>query len=339
MRRLSRIAGVLFALAILAAAAGIWLILETPLSLPAKGLLVTIPAGAAARDVAQQLNREHVLAHPELWALYARLSGRAGRIKQGEYRLEHGLTPAGLLDVLVAGHTVEYPVTLIDGWSFRQIMQALDSNPHLKHTLKPADYAGLIHSFGGPSGMSPEGWFYPNTYFFSNGASDVSILRRAYEAMKTYLDRQWGQRADDLPLKTPYQALILASIVEKETGVPRERLLIAGVFVNRLRTGMRLQSDPTVIYGLGAAYKGDITFKDLRSKSLYNTYVHYGLPPTPIAIPSPAAIRAVLHPADTGYLYFVAKGNGTHAFSSTYAEQEREVIKYQLGGKATAKGG
>lgn len=332
MRRLRVLTGVLL-LVCLALLAGAWWILDRPLNLPHGGVTITVPAGASARDVARDLSRQGVLDHPRFWTLFARLSGRAASIKQGQYRLEPGLTSAGLLDQLVSGRTVQYAVTFIDGWTFRQIMQTLNDDPHIKHTLKPANYGALIHSLGGPAGMSPEGWFYPNTYFFPEGASDVSVLRRAYEAMRQFLDRQWADREAGLPLKTPYQALILASVVEKETGVARERPLIAGVFINRLRLGMRLQSDPTVIYGLGSKYNGDITFKDLRDKSPYNTYVHYGLPPTPIAIPNPAAIHAVLHPAHTDYLYFVAKGNGTHAFSRTYAEQQRKVIKYQLGGK------
>lgn len=330
MRRLLVALGLALTFGVLAAVGGFWQSLETPLELPAGGRLVTVPAGATARDVAQHLGRAGILPHPRLWSLYARLSGRAAQIKQGEYRLEKGMTPAGLLKLLVAGRTVQYAVTLIDGWTFRQVMQSMQHDAHIKHTLKPADYADLIHRLGGPAGMSPEGWFYPNTYFYSNGTSELSILRRAYDAMHRYLERQWSERAPDLPLKTPYQALILASIVEKETGDARERPLIAGVFINRLRKGMRLQSDPTVIYGAGASYNGNITFKDLRRDTPYNTYVHYGLPPTPIAIPSPAAIHAVLHPAHTEYLYFVAKGNGTHVFSRTYAEQQREVAKYQL---------
>lgn len=339
MRRWLLVLGAVLALGVLAAVGAIWQSLETPLDVPDDGQLVTVPAGASAREVAQDLGRRGVLQHPRLWALYARLSGRAGQIKQGEYRLERGTTPASLLTQLVAGRTVQYEVTLIDGWTFRQIMQKLNKDPHIGERLKPSEYADVIHKLGGPKGMSPEGWFYPNTYFFSNGASELSILRRSYDAMRSYLKLQWAERAPDLPLKTPYDALILASIVEKETGVPHERPLIAGVFVNRLRKGMRLQSDPTVIYGLGSSYNGDITFKDLRRVTPYNTYVHRGLPPTPIAIPSPAAIHAVLHPAHTQYLYFVAKGNGTHVFSRTYAEQQREVAKYQLHRRQASNGG
>ncbi|APZ43646.1 endolytic transglycosylase MltG [Acidihalobacter ferrooxydans] len=337
MRRLLGLLALFAVLAVVLVGVGVWRTLDAPLDIPAGGVLITVPSGAAAGDVALQLQRENVLQHPRLWTLYARLDGRAGQIKQGEYRLNPGLTSLGLLDLLVAGKTVQYPLTLIDGWTFRQIMQALNKDPHIDHTLKPTDYADLIHRLGGPKNMSPEGWFYPNTYFFPDGATDVSILRRAYDAMRKYLDAQWAQRASNLPLKTPYQALILASIVEKETGSASERPLIAGVFINRLRKGMRLQSDPTVIYAVGRAYKGRITYRDLRNGSPYNTYVHHGLPPTPIAIPSPAAIHAVLHPAHTKYLYFVAMGNGMHAFSRTYAEQERAVIKYQLDGKTPAR--
>ncbi len=311
----------------------VWQVLVTPLPVDSKGQLITVQAGISARSLANQLAQDKILAHPRIWLLYARLSGDAERIKQGQYRLKKGMTPVGLLDLLVSGRVTQYPVTLIPGWTFRQVMQALNANPHLSHTLPPSEYAGLIHRLGGPAGMSPQGWFYPNTYYVTEGTSDTSVLRRAYAAMKHYLDRQWAERAPDLPLKTPYQALILASIVDRETSVPKERPLIAGVFINRLRKGMPLQSDPTVIFALGASYKGNITFKDLRNPSPYNTYTHRGLPPTPIALPNPADIHAVLHPAKTPYLYFVATGNGTHVFSITYAEQKRAVAKYQLGGK------
>lgn len=333
MRRVILIGGLLLCFATLIAAVACWQALVSPLNLPAGGALVKVPAGATARGVADDLSARGVLAHPLLWAVYARLSGRATQIKQGEYRLKPGMTPVDLLRLLVAGKTVQYAVTLIDGWTFRQVMQTLNHDPHIGKRIKPSEYADLIHQLGGPKGMSPEGWFYPNTYFFSNGASELSILRRAYGAMRRYLKQQWAQRAPDLPLKKPYDALILASIVEKETSLAQERPLVASVYINRLRKGMRLQSDPTVIYGLGPHFNGDITFKDLRNKSPYNTYVHAGLPPTPIAIPGPAAIHAALHPAHTQYLYFVAKGNGTQVFSRTYAEQRREVNKYQLNGR------
>ncbi|OBS10759.1 endolytic transglycosylase MltG [Acidihalobacter prosperus] len=311
-----------------------WRHLHTPMSLPTGQAEFDVPAGSTARQVAERLHARQILRHPTWWLLYARLSRQAAHIQSGDYMLRTGMTPLQLLDDLVAGRTVQYGVTLIDGWSFAQVMKVIDADPHIKHTLKPDDYKDLIHRLGGPKGMSPEGWFYPNTYFFSNGATDVSILQRAYRAMRRHLARAWADRAPDLPIKTPYDALILASIVEKETGSPKERPLVASVFVNRLRLGMRLQSDPTVIYGLGKRYHGDLTFKGLRSDTPYNTYVHKGLPPTPIALPSGAAIDAVMHPANTQYLYFVATGKGTHVFSKTYAEQQKAVIKYQLGGNA-----
>lgn len=338
-RRWTIYAGVALALLVLLGAGGLWRMLQTPLHLPDGPVLIKVPAGASAQSIARELHSEGVLSHPRVWSLYARFSGLAGQIQQGQYRLGPGLTSAGLLGLLVSGRTVQYPFTLVDGWTFRQIIQAMKQDPHIKLSLKPTQYAGLIHQLGGPRGMSPQGWFYPNTYFFSQGADGIGILRRAYDAMRRYLKQQWAARAPNLPLKTPYQALILASIVEKETGLPRERSLVAGVFINRLRKGMRLQSDPTVIFGLGAAYHGALTFKDLRSNTAYNTYVHTGLPPTPISVPNPAAIHAVLHPAHTNYMYFVAKGNGVHVFSRTYAQQRREVARYQLGQGKASRGG
>ncbi|AOU99645.1 hypothetical protein BI364_09115 [Acidihalobacter yilgarnensis] len=311
-----------------------WRYLHTPLSLATGSAEFKVPAGSTARQVAIRLHALHILPRPNWWLLYARFTRQAGHIQSGDYALREGMTPLDLLDALVSGRTVQYSITLVDGWTFAQVMRVLNADPHIEHTLKPADYADLIHRMGGPKGMSPEGWFYPNTYFFSNGASDLSILHRAYRAMQRDLDSAWTGRAANLPIKTPYDALILASIVEKETGSAQERPLVASVFINRMRLGMRLQSDPTVIYGLGKRYHGDLTFKGLRSNTPYNTYVHAGLPPTPIALPSGAAIQSVLHPADSHYLYFVATGKGTHVFSKTYAEQQKAVIKYQLGGNA-----
>lgn len=326
------LAGLALLLGVLAAIG--WQALSTPLQLPTAQVEFKVPAGSSARQVANRLHALHIIRHPGWWLLYARLSDQAGSIQSGDYAIRTGMTPLQLLDDMVNGRTVQYGITLIDGWTFAQAMHALNADPHIRHTLKPVDYPGLIARLGGPKDMPPEGWFYPNTYFFSNGATDVSILKRAYQAMRQDLDHAWDARAPGLPLKTPYDALILASLVEKETGSAKERPLVASVFVNRLRLGMRLQSDPTVIYGLGKRYDGDITFKDLRDPSPYNTYVHTGLPPTPIALPGGPAIQAVLHPADTQYLYFVATGKGTHVFSKTYAEQKRAVIKYQLDGDA-----
>lgn len=308
----------------------IWNQLNSPLPLPQKGMVFTIPSGLSAQQIAKRLHRAGALPDPASWIGYARYSGGAQKIKQGQYRLTPGITPIGLLELFISGKTIQYRFTLVSGWTFKQVMQALDRNPHIHHTLHPSDDAKLIQRLGGPSHMSPEGWFAPNTYFFTQGVSDVSILRRAYSAMRHYLNNQWKTHAPNSPLKTPYQALILASIVDRETALPVERGLVASVFINRLHKGMPLQSDPTVIYALDNRFKGNLTYKDLRDPSVYNTYVHRGLPPTPIAMPNLADIHAVLYPTHTRYLYFVATGKRGHVFSITYAEQKRAVQKYLL---------
>lgn len=330
MRRYLLILGAVFLLLSLWIGVTGWRALHTPLILVAKQSEFRVLPGRTARQVATRLHGLHILQYPGWWLLYARLTGRASHIQSGDYALRQGMNSLQLLDEMVQGQTVQYNITLIDGWTFAQVMQAIKADPHVDHTLKATDLPGVMAAIGGPKGMSPEGWFYPNTYFFSNGATDISILSRAYHFMRSKLEHAWSARAVGLPLKTPYDALILASIVEKESASAKERPLIASVFINRLRQGMRLQSDPTVIYALGSDYHGHLTFKALRNNSPYNTYVHSGLPPTPISLPSLAAINAVLHPSDTQYLYFVATGKGTHVFSVTYAEQQRAVMKYQL---------
>lgn len=315
----------------------VWHYLHEPLSLPVKQAEFRVPKDSTARQVAHRLHALHILQHPRWWLLYARLTGAADHIESGDYALYNTMNSLQLLDNLSHGHTIEYGVTIIDGWTFSHVMQILNGDPHIDHTIKPADYQNLIHQLGGPKGMAPQGWFYPNTYFFSNGSTDKSILYRAYLAMRHHLKQAWKHREKKLPLKSPYAALILASIVQKESHSAKGRPKVASVFINRLRLGMKLQSDPTVIYGLQSKgqYQGKLTFKDLKSNSPYNTYIHTGLPPTPIAIPGEAALKAVLHPDTTQYLYFVATGKGSHVFSKTYAEQKKAVIKYQLGGNAT----
>lgn len=314
-----------------------WRYLHEPLSITVKQAEFNVPKGCTARQVAHRLHTLHILQHPKWWLLYARLTGAASHIESGDYALRNTMNSLQLLDDLSHGHTIQFSVTIVDGWTFNKVMQMLNKDPHIEHTVKPTDYRDLIHQLGGPKGMPPQGWFYPNTYFFNNGSTDKSILHRAYTAMRHHLDQAWEHRENNLPLKKPYAALILASIVQKESHSPRGRPMVASVFINRLRLGMKLQSDPTVIYGLQSKgqYQGKLTFKDLKFNSPYNTYIHAGLPPTPISIPGMAAINAVVQPDQTQYLYFVATGKGSHVFSKTYAEQKKEVTKYQLGGNAT----
>ena len=233
-------------------------------------------------------------------------------------------------DDMVTGRVRQYSLTLVEGWSFRDFLKALSDHEAIDHTLKDVAYDDVMAALG-HDGQHPEGRFFPDTYFIHRNTRDVDLLNRAYQQMERHLNMLWSERDDDLPFKTPYEALIMASIVEKESAVPEERPVIAGVFINRLRKGMRLQTDPTVIYGLGESYDGDIRFRDLRTDTPYNTYTRKGLTPTPIAMPGTGALKAVMHPADTEYLYFVATGDGSgqHVFSSTLEQHEKAVDKYQ----------
>ena len=293
-----------------------------------------IEPGYSVRRVGQQLAERGLLKRPRYWELYARYTGGATRIQAGEYLLDPSLTPVQLLQRFTEGQVKQYSLTLIEGWTFAQLLEALADNEVLEQTLEGLGTDAVMVELGYPD-THPEGRFLPDTYHFPRGTSDADFLRRAYRAMQNQLDVAWQARNPETPLKSPYEALILASIVERETAVPEERPAIAGVFIERLNSNMRLQTDPTVIYGMGDLYKGDIRRRDLRRDTPYNTYTRKGLPPTPIAMPSAAAIDAVLHPNFTGNLYFVARGDGTHQFSKTLQEHNRAVIEYQLNGDAS----
>ncbi|HET9122280.1 MAG TPA: endolytic transglycosylase MltG [Acidiferrobacteraceae bacterium] len=297
---------------------------------PGRRIYVVRP-GTTLHAFASELHRQGAI--PDTWSLLllAHLEGQTRGLQAGEYEFHAGITLSGLLAQVVSGKTVQYPLTLVDGWTFRQVMQAVNAAPKLRHSLAGLTTAQIAARLGHP-GANPEGCFYPDTYYYTNGTSDVSLLRHAYQRMRQFVLRAWPGRARGLPLRDPYQALILASLVERETAAPVERPLIAGVFVNRLRLGMKLQTDPAVIYGMGSRYHGAIHISDLRRDTPYNTYRHYGLPPTPIALPSPQSIMAALHPATTKALYFVSRGNGTHQFSETLKQQDEAVIKYELHG-------
>ncbi len=302
--------------------------LDAPLNLPRGGIDYVVFAGASLNHVAQDLAVSGVLANPRSLVVYARWHGRAGGMKAGEYRIETGTTAITLLDQLIAGRVVQHTLTMVEGWTFKQMMAAIAVDDRLEHTLTGLAEDAIMARLGLP-GQHPEGRFFADTYHFPRGTSDVAFLRRAHAAMAEFLAAAWAGREPDLPLKSPEEALILASIVEKETGEAGERPRIAGVFVERLRKGMRLETDPTVIYGMGEAFDGNLRRRDLRADTPYNTYMHKGLPPTPIAIPSAAAIRAVLHPRVDGALFFVAKGDGSHHFSTTYEEHRQAVNRYQ----------
>jgi UPF0755 protein len=312
-----------------AVGADFYAFIHAPVAWQEEALNYEIVPGRSFKRLARDLHEQGVISRPLYWTVLAKLTDKANKIKAGEYRIETPFTPAQLLEHFVAGKTVQFSFTVPEGWTYRQLRAALAEHPKITQTLGEAD--DVMASLGAP-GMDPEGWFYPDTYLFPKGVTDRGVLRRGYEVMQRRLQEAWAGREQGLPLKTPYEALILASIVEKETAAPEERPEIAAVFTSRLRQGMRLQTDPTVIYGLGEGYEGDIRYRDLKRDTPYNTYVHKGLPPTPIALPGGAAVDAVLHPARSKALYFVAKGDGHHHFSETYKQHRKAVIRFQLGG-------
>ena len=314
--------------------AGAWFVFElysfkrNPVNLSQAQMFVVEP-GASLHSIARQLQDKGIIENPRYLTLLGRWHGNAARLQAGEYRLEPGIRPLEILDKMEAGEVVQYALTIVEGWNFRELLQAVSQHPKLQHTLSGLSGAQIMQLLGAP-GQHPEGRFLPETYHFSAGLTDLDFLKRAYEAMTAVLEREWQQRAEGLPYESSYEALIMASIIEKETGVPEERPQIAGVFVRRLERNMRLQTDPTVIYGLGETFDGDIRRRDLRRDTPYNTYTRHGLPPTPIALPGADAIHAALHPASGDSLYFVSKGDGSHHFSATLEEHINAVRQYQL---------
>jgi UPF0755 protein len=309
-----------------------WLIgyglLETTFVAP---LQFSLKEGSSLRSAARQMNEAGVLASPWQFEVLGRLSQHATHVQAGNYEVRDAISPYKLLQMITSGVRGQDKLTVVEGWTFNQLREAIDAHPALKHDTRGVAETELIARLE-ITERSAEGWFLPDTYFFPNGASDLALLQRAHEAMRTQLDVLWKSRAGGLPLATPYEALILASIVEKETGQPAERPLIAEVFANRLKIGMRLQTDPTVIYGLGAEFDGNLRKRDLLADGPYNTYVRTGLPPTPIALPGIAALTAALNPAPGKALYFVARGDGSSHFSNNLADHERAVTKYQRRG-------
>ncbi|MEQ9463892.1 MAG: endolytic transglycosylase MltG [Haliea sp.] len=302
---------------------------RAPLLLPEQGMVLLVQSGDSLRSVASRLHDKGVLAHPELLVAWARFHGLDARIRRGEYRLAPGLNARSLLELLVSGQVIQYQVTLPEGIALGRALEILQAESALEQVLSGVDDSRLLQLVAPRE--APEGLFLPESYRFERGASDLDILGRAHQALLNALGSEWERRAPDLPYANPYEALIMASIIERETGVPEEREEIAGVFVRRLRLGMRLQTDPTIIYGLGEAFDGNLRRQHLRDiGNLYNTYRHDGLPPTPIALPGRAAIHAALQPAAGDALYFVARGDGTHEFNATLEGHERAVRKYQL---------
>ena len=330
---MNRILVVLIALG-LVAAAGAGLAWHqygaSPLPMQASPMRLRVERGASLAAVGASLRAQGVDLPAWRLALAARLRGDGHAIKAGVYELSSPLTLAGLLDKLVRGDVLLFDLTVVEGWTFRQMREALARHPELLHDSAGAADAEILRRVGATE-SHPEGLFFPSTYRFSPGSSDFEILAQAYRLMKQTVADAWAARAPGLPLSDAYEALVLASIVEKETGRPEDRDLVAGVFVNRLRLGMLLQSDPTTIYGLGERFDGNLRREDLRTPSPYNTYTRAGLPPTPIALPGRDAIAATLRPADTRALYFVARGDGSSEFSETLAAHNRAVARYQLG--------
>jgi len=336
--RLSLVAlmlAVLFGLAVWAVREDVQRYAASPMPLT-EPLCINLERGARLNNVLDDL--EPALAWSDSWfgldrlrwRVLARMDANAGRLRAGEYRLSPGVTPAGLLHMLASGQGIQHKVTLVEGMTLEQVRDVLARHPVMEQQGFALPAQDLMAALGGKTAIA-EGYFMPETYVFARGDTDLSVLKRAHEAMQQTLAKLWAERDPGLPLETPQQALILASIVEKETGMAAERAKIAGVFVNRLRKGMKLQTDPTVIYGLGHAFDGNIRRRDLERDTPWNTYTRTGLPPTPIALPSKAALEAVMHPEKTTALYFVADGRGGHVFSETLDAHNRAVRRYISG--------
>jgi UPF0755 protein len=327
--------GTLIALLLLAAgglfARDAWQQLNAPLNIP-QGYLVDMPRGGSLNALLQDWQARGFLTSTRqrlYLSLYARVTGQAMRIKAGEYELAPGMRPVDLIALLVSGRGVLHELRLIEGWRAADALALVHQHDAIQQTLPPADLAALMRALGQPE-LHPEGRFYPDTYRFPRGTTDVAFFKRAFDTMQKALAEEWAARDEGLPYRGPDDALIMASIVERETGAVEERPEIAGVFVRRLRLGMRLQTDPTVIYGLGAAFDGNLRKRDLLADTPYNTYTRGGLPPTPICLPGRAALHAALHPAAGKTLYFVSRGDGSHQFSETMTEHAAAVRKYQL---------
>ncbi len=301
-----------------------------PLRLAESPLDFSVRDGSAARSAASQIRAQGVALSPTLFYWLARLSGQGTRLKAGSYQIEQGITPWQLLRKMARGDQSLLSLTVPEGWSFAQFLAAANQAPGLIHDAAALTPSQIMQRIGAPAGLAPQGEFFPDTYLYGRNTSELRLLRRAYRRMQLELAEAWDGRAPDLPLTDPHQVLVLASMIEKETGHPADRARIAEVFINRLRAGMPLQSDPTVIYALGSAYHGHLTHKDMQVASPFNTYVHSGLPPGPIALPGAAALYAAVHPARGHALYFVARGDGSSVFSDTLAQHDAAVTRYLL---------
>lgn len=309
---------------------GGWYWANAPITLKNDVARYKVESGTGLRAIARSMNAAGITVQEDLLVLLARYMKFDKQIKAGVYEAANGDSPLTLLERMAKGDMLLTRMTLPEGWTYAQIRQALRSNPEIEQTLGDTTDEDLLDELGIDS-PSPEGWFYPDTYVFAPGTPDIDILRRAFESQKAVLDELWGQRTPDLPLKSPYEALILASIIEKETGHAEDRARVGGVFINRLRVDMPLQTDPTVIYGMGEKYQGRIRKADLQADTPWNTYTRGGLPPTPIASSGRASLAAALNPERHKYLFFVARGDGTSEFSENLRQHNRAVAKYILG--------
>ncbi|AUT59563.1 MULTISPECIES: endolytic transglycosylase MltG [Paraburkholderia] len=327
------IACVVLAMLLAAATYGAYHWATTPVPLATPQLDVTIKPHSSLRSVTTQLNRGGVPVEPELFVMMTRVLGLQSALKSGNYEFKQGITPYDVLQKIARGDVNEYVATIIEGWTFRHMRAELDSNPALKHDTAGMSDADILKAIGAPETPTGngEGLFFPDTYLFDKDTSDLDVYRRAYRLMKLRIDEAWVARAPGLPYKTPYDALTMASIIEKETGKASDRPMVAGVFANRLRVGMPLQTDPTVIYGMGESYSGHLRKKDLQTDTPYNTYTRMGLPPSPIALPGVASLQAALNPAQTSALYFVSRGDGSSIFSDTLGDHNKAVDKYIRG--------
>lgn len=312
-----------------------WVRFEHASIAPAKGLTYILKPNTSAIKLSNDLKSEGELSSTTFFRILLRLRHAMPKLQAGEYFFPAGSTPNQAINKMIAGKIVHHSFTIVDGWNIYQVLTAIESDPYVKHTLKGLSLQQIAKRLGMPH-QSPEGLLFPDTYFFTLNTPDTDILSRAYQEMKNYLSDQWPKRKSGLPYRSEYQALIVASMVEKETAQVKEMPIIAAIILKRLKIWMHLQIDSTVIYGLEPHFNGDLTLNDLRQKTPYNTYTKYGLPPTPIAMPGALAIHAALHPVKTEYLYYVAKGDGSHQFSTTLAEQNAAVAKYQLGKDNTA---
>lgn len=324
---------------------GMWLLLATllagllmtwfgyyvlkPLQLSPNSQEVSIAANSGLKSIAKQLVAQGVLKEPWGFIILAKALKKESHLQAGSYTLNKNVSVYQLLRSLNHGKPTQGSITFIEGKSFAQMREKLANNEALKHTIADLSEQDIMRQLGSPY-LKAEGLFFPDTFYFNRGTSDIALLKKSYDAMQLKLNQAWQTREANLPYKSPYEALIMASIIEKETGKASERPMISGVFINRLRIGMRLQTDPTVIYGMGLAFDGNLRKKDLLADTPFNTYTRNGLPPTPIAMPGLASIEAALHPEKTKALYFVGKGDGSHAFSTNLVEHNRAVVRYQL---------